>query len=196
MPPVINYSQDEDFYVARVRNVANTITIEDKRGDQFLTFNVEGLSDKLDKNNNLSDLTDVEAARQNLGVMTSSEVDEAYFQDTDWSSMTRGGSASPTGFDIKIRRLGKTVTITGKFENQSAVTGTPIATIPYSSIGESAKTSTRIYFSVNDVGELDRNRGMKLYVKEFVSGDTYLSIVPLSVVDLSGFVFTVTYIGS
>lgn len=196
-PPVTDYLVDEDFYIARVRNVSNIISIEDKRGTQFLTFNVEGMNDKLDKNNNLSDLTDKAIARANLGVSTSSEIEASYFNDSGWQPMTRGVAAATTGFDIKARRVGKTVTITGKFNNHGA-NGSPnalVASIPYSSIGLNAKTSTRIYFESGDISSLDRNRGYRMYIKDYESGDTSLQIKVLVSDQEIEMAFTVTYIG-
>lgn len=195
-PPVTGYLQDEHFYIARVQNIANSVTIEDKRGSQFLTFNVEGINDKLDKNNNLSDLTDVVAARANLGVITGAEIEAAYFSDSGWQNMTKGVGASSTGFDMKVRRYGKVVTITGRFTTGNGSPGALVASSLYSLIGNSARTPNRVYFSAQDVSSLDRNRGMKMYIKEYVEGDTNLQIIVLSsdqeVVDM---VFTVTYIG-
>ena len=195
-PPVTGYLQDEHFYIARVQNIANSVTIEDKRGSQFLTFNVEGINDKLDKNNNLSDLTDVVAARANLGVITGAEIEAAYFSDSGWQNMTKGVGASSTGFDMKVRRYGKVVTITGRFTTGNGSPGALVASSLYLLIGNSARTPNRVYFSAQDVSSLDRNRGMKMYIKEYVEGDTNLQIIVLSsdqdVVDM---VFTVTYIG-
>jgi len=72
--PVTNYVEDEQFYIARVNNVSGTVTVQDKRGNQFLTFNVEGVSDKLDRDENLGDLTDDSEARNNLDVYSKAEV--------------------------------------------------------------------------------------------------------------------------
>lgn len=195
-PPVTGYLIDEDFYIARIINNSGTVTIEDKRGDQFLTFNVEGMNNKLDKNNNLSDLTDVAAARANLGVLSSSEIASTYFSDSGWQSMTKGVGASSSGFNIKIRRYGKIVTITGTFNNVKA-NNSPnalIASILYSAIGE-AKTPIRIYHVIPDIGQFDKNRGLQVYVKEFESGDTTLQLKVLKSSDtVSDMVFTLTYI--
>lgn len=197
-PPVSDYLVDEDFYIARVRNVSNTISIEDKRGTQFLTFNVEGMNDKLDKNNNLSDLTDVAAARANLGVSSTLELQNAYFGDSGWQSMTRGVGAASAGYNIKIRRYGKIVTITGTFGNVGAnnAPNALVSSILYSAIGNGARTTNRIYYSITDVASGEENRGIQLYVKEYEAGDTTLQLKVLkSHQNVSDFVFTITYIG-
>lgn len=195
-PPVTGYLQDEHFYIARVQNIANSVSIQDKRGEQFLTFNVEGINDKLDKYNNLSDLTDVASARANLGVSSDAEINSAYFGDSGWQNMTQGVGASATGFYMKVRRYGKVVTITGRFTTGNGSPGAVVASSLYSLIGNGSRTPNRIYFSAQDISSLDRNRGMKMYIKEYVEGDTSLQIIVLSSdQDVSDMVFTVTYIG-
>lgn len=195
-PPITNYTENKDFYIARIQKNGGSVVIEDKRGTQFLTFNVEGVDNKLDKDQNLADLTDVAAARANLNVSTNEEISAAFFGDSGWQAMTRGVGANATGYDIKIRRFGKMITITGKFTTGNGSPGSIIASIPYSGIGNGARTVNKIYFTTNDISSLDRNRGMKAYVKQFVEGDTSLQlIIHSSDQEVTDMFFTVTYIG-
>lgn len=176
--PVTNYAPEEDFYIARVRNVAGTVTIQDKRGDQYLTFNVEGVADKLDKYLNLSDLTNTAAARANLGVSTSAEIEAAFFADSGWQVMTRNSSViSATGFDVKIRRIGKNICITGKFRcaGTMAATGNLLFSIPWTSIGgNTAKPTVRIFDQVQMISTENNNHGIQIYVDE--TETAYLAI--------------------
>lgn len=167
-PPVTGYIENKQFYIARVLNTGGTVTIEDKR-TEFWSFNIEGMSDKLDKNLNLSDLTDPSAARANLGVFSSDEVN-ALFYDSGWKDMSRGGAAAATPFSIKIRRVGKTCIVQGRFKTASTspVVGDLIARIPYTSIANSGAGETvqlvtyPVYFGCGS--ELDSshdvNRGL------------------------------------
>lgn len=194
-PPVSNFIEDKQFYIARVRNSAGSITIQDKRTDWW-TFNIEGISDKLDKYANLSDLTDVAQARANLGVSSTQELEEAYFHDTGWQNMNSGSAAASTNFSIKIRRFGNFTTITGKFNTGSSITpGAMVASIPYITIGVEARPSTDIYFTAGDISNLDRNRGMRMYVKAYTQGDTFLGIYVLNADEsVQNMSFTVTYV--
>lgn len=72
-PPTDGYIEDQTFYLARVQNNGGAITIQDKRVDWW-TFNVAGLTDKLSIYNNLSDVNDIDEARNNLGVYSKTEV--------------------------------------------------------------------------------------------------------------------------
>ena len=72
--PVINYVAEKDFYLARVKNVSGTITLQDKR-TEWWSFNIPGIGDKMVKSNNLSDLADLVESRANLDVYSTEEVD-------------------------------------------------------------------------------------------------------------------------
>lgn len=174
-PPTSNFVQDLQFYLARVKNVANVLTIQDKR-EEFLTFNVEGVSDKLDKAKNLSDLTDKAQARANLGVSTSAEIEAAFFQDTGWVNMTRGLNVDSAGFDMKIRRMGKNICITGKFKlNGNLVQNELLFSAPLSSLGgESAIPAFKIYHQCMVIETDQNNHGFQMYIDP--SDTNYLAI--------------------
>ena len=72
--PTVNYLPGLQFYLARVYNDSGTVTILDERFDWW-TFNIRGLSGKMDKTSNLGDIIDYVAARANLGVYSKAEVD-------------------------------------------------------------------------------------------------------------------------
>jgi len=190
--------ENEEFWLARVRNISGTVTVEDKR-EEYWTFYNKSLDEKLDKEANLSDVADVEEARQNLGIMTMADVGESFFSDTGWRVMDRGVAAATSEYDIKIRRKGSVTTITGKFGNNGANSspGAILASIPYATIGESAKTTTNIYFTAPVVDHLNRNRGVYAYVKSWVQGDANLEIKILKSDETKDlYCFTITYINS
>lgn len=166
--PITGYIEEKHFYIARVRNIGGVVEIEDKRSE-FWTFNIEGMSDKLDKNLNLSDLPDKSKARANLGVMSNDEVNSLLF-DSGWKEMSRGSSLAATPFSIKIRRVGKMCIVQGRFKtgSSSPSVGMLIARIPYSYIANTLENESPqiktfpIYFSCGT--ELDSshesNRGL------------------------------------
>lgn len=78
-PPTIGFVQDETFYIARVQNTGSSLTIQDKR-EEFWSFNVIGVADKLDRNNNLSELSSKSTARTNLEVLSESQSNARYLQ--------------------------------------------------------------------------------------------------------------------
>jgi hypothetical protein len=70
-----------------------------------------------------------------------------------------------------------------------------VAQIPYTTIGLSARATEKIYFESNQVADGISNRGVKMYVKEYVSGDNFLQIIVLdSFQDSADLSFTITYI--
>lgn len=71
--PTVGYTPDTQFYIARVKNTAGTVTIEDKR-EKYWNFNVPGVTDRLSKFENLNDLSNKEEARTNLDVYNKDEV--------------------------------------------------------------------------------------------------------------------------
>lgn len=175
-PPIIDFVSDKQFYLARVINNSGVIAIEDKR-TQFLTFNVEGVSNKLDKSANLSDLNNAATARANLGVMSAVET-AALFADSGWKNLVRGAAGSATDFNLKIRRIGKVCLVQGTFKGGSNTSPNAIiASIPYTELFASGQTvilpSVRHFFnpgaeftSGNQV-----NRGMFGYVPSSLESD-------------------------
>jgi len=189
--PVTNYIVDKQFYIARVRNSAGTVTIQDKR-EKFWAFNIEGMSDKLDRNNNLSDLTDVEAARNNLGVLSALQIANTYFHDSGWKPMTNGVAASSANFDLKLRRIGKLCIIQGTFTGGSDMSpNTMIASIPYIdfaySDGTLSRHSMKIYFFAGmQIGSDTNNRGCYGYVRESSENDSFLQLMVDNAYQMTG----------
>lgn len=71
--PDTTYEKDKMFYIARVKNNAGFVDVDNDNSNvraDFWEFNVVGLTDKLSKFSNLSDLSNVNAALSNLGFTT------------------------------------------------------------------------------------------------------------------------------
>jgi hypothetical protein len=84
------------------------------------------------------------------------------------TAMTRGAAASATGFDVKASRVGRTMTVTGKFTSvNNPPAGTVIASLPLASIAPGMTLSTRIRGFANEVSSDVDNRGMYFYVETF-----------------------------
>ena len=72
-PPSVGFEQDKMFYIARVKNNAGFVEVDNSNPyvrSEFWEFNVVGLTDKLSIFNNLSDLTNADTALSNLGLTT------------------------------------------------------------------------------------------------------------------------------
>lgn len=183
--PTTDFVADKQFYVARVVNNAGTITLQDKRTN-FLTFNVEGMSNKLDKTNNLSDLSDVAIARANLGVSSAEEIENTFFNNTGWLPMTRGSKVSSSGFSIKIRRIGKSCVIQGRFTvgGITLVDNDVVASIAYSSLKNSVtnyvyQNNEPVYFASSSefLASHEANRGFIGIVPQKSAVEDYLKLV-------------------
>lgn len=167
----------KDFVLARVVNNAGTVTIEDKRSDYIWEYFVKGVDDKLSATNDLSDLGDIPTARRNLEVITEDEVKDLLNVDsTGWKAMTGGSQIDTANFDIKVKRYGNFVNITGTFKVELGNVFADediVAFTSYQTIGDKAAPSTDIYFSVQPFGEKDSNYGMTLYIpKKSISSNT------------------------
>ena len=71
--PDLTFVQDKMFYIARVRNNAGFVSVDNTNPyvrAEFWEFNVVGLTDKLSRFENLADLQNADAALSNLGVTT------------------------------------------------------------------------------------------------------------------------------
>jgi hypothetical protein len=159
--------QDSEFWIARVINNSGTVTIVDKR-TEYWEYYIKGVSDKLTKTNNLSDLTDLAEARNNLDVYSKEEVDVLVSTDTvGWTSMNRAAAAQNTGFDLKVCRVGKTISISGRFKPAANVNGVDIATLSLSTIAEGLSLNNRIWSQSNEVSGGSTNYGITFYVETF-----------------------------
>lgn len=188
---------NEEFWIARVTNNSGAITIEDKR-TEYWTYFIRGVNDKLDRNLNLSDLQDVTVARNSLSVYSKSEVDNLLnLTEVGWTSMVRGSAAQEAAFDIKISRIGRTCTITGKF---LTVDGTPIdsivASIPLLTLAGSSETninlSSNIYWQGTTVDTTDKNRGIAFKIPPFGSSSD-LQLKVLESVQSCQVAFTISF---
>lgn len=160
--------QDSEFWIARVINNAGTVTITDKR-TEYWEYYIKGVSDKLTKTNNLSDLSDPAVARANLDVYSIGEVDALLNVDSvPWTSMNQGSSSQSTGFDLKASRIGRTITVSGKFKPISnAPVGSTLAFIAASVIAEGLSLSRKIYGSYTEISSNSVNRGIRYYIDLF-----------------------------
>lgn len=71
--PDLTFVQDKMFYIARVKNNAGFVDVDNANPyvrSEFWEFNVVGLTDKLSRFENLSDVINPDAALSNLGVTT------------------------------------------------------------------------------------------------------------------------------
>jgi hypothetical protein len=193
---------DKQFWVARVVSNGGVVTIQDKRDGYYWEYYIRGVSDKLDKNNNLNDLTNKPLARVNLGnVLTETEIRDLLNIDVvGWRGMEKGNKVNSSS-QFEIKREGNIVTITATFSLNAALVNTDIlASIPYSTIGLKAAPSYNIFFTIpllDDSG--DRNRGILAYIEKRTTQDV-LNIKINEVVFLTSdkvnkpMSFTVTYI--
>jgi len=183
-PPVTDYVADKEFYIARVINTAGTVTVQDKRASQYLTFNVEGMADKLSKTPSDWSFTSDEkvTARGKLDVLSAAET-QAYFGDSGWQDLTKGVAAWATGFEISIRRIGKHCIVQGTFLDGAGVNnGAIIATIPYTLLAANGIDSTRLTKQIrfpcgNEINTSHSdNRGMFGYIPASVPTDLYIEL--------------------
>jgi len=183
--PPAGLNTDVEFYLARVKNTAGTVVVTDKR-TQFITFNVEGMANKLDKSQNLADLDDAAVARENLGVMTSEDVQNNYFDDSGWLPMLKGAKISSTDYSLNIRRRGSNCVIQGRFTigGSTLIDGDVVASILYSSLKNSVsnyiyQNNQPVYFSAGEssLASHDANRGFIGIIPQKSAPEDYLKIV-------------------
>lgn len=160
--------QDKEFWIARVINNSGTVVIVDER-TEYWEYYIKGVSDKLTKQNNLSDVVSVPEARANLDVYSTEEVDIKLGTDNvGWTPLVRGTAASATGFDLQACRAGRIITISGKYKGTaSPVQGAIIASIPVATIAANLSLTNKIWSQSNDVSLGDTNKGIVFYVDVF-----------------------------
>ena len=159
--------QDLEFWIARVINNGGTVTIEDKR-TEYWEYYIKGVSDKLTKTENLNDLSDKATARTNLDVYSKEQVDVLVSADTvGWTSMNQAAAAQSTGFDLKVCRVGKTISISGRFKPAANTGGVDIATLSLSTIADGLSLTNRIWSQSNEISGGSKNYGISFYVETF-----------------------------
>lgn len=117
-------------------------------------------------NNNLSELSDKQEARVNLGnVLTNVEIQNSYFADTGWINMTNGTSVPLSDFTMKARMRGKTVCITGQFKlSSNPSVNETLFSVPKTAIGTDSVPNNKIVVQLNHIQDAQNNRGIQLYV--------------------------------
>ena len=165
--------ENEEFWIARVINNSGTVTVEDKRTGYFWEYYIRGVSDKLDKNQNLNDVANKSTARSNLGVLSEEDtLNLLNVDDSGWFTMDRGVHISSTNYEVKIRRLGSIVCITGKFQfTAQPEEAETLFSIAYSVIGDKAIPSVIIRSQVTFINGDDNNDGCGIYIDTDGSGD-------------------------
>lgn len=198
--PTANFVAGKQFYIARVRSVSGTVTVEDKRTD-YWTFNIEGIDDKLDKSQNLADVDSVSVSRQNLGVLSESEITNRIttsFNKTEWLTMQRGTAASATDFTMRVRHVGSVVNIVGRMRIPSTPSsGDELCFINYTQTTGNLsflRPTTRIFYTSAIVANNDENKGANVYIDE--TDTTKLSIQVIDAIDTDSllYYFNITYI--
>ena len=85
-----------------------------------------------------------------------------------WTAMSRGAAAQSTGFDIKISRIGKMLTISGSFNSvNDPGPGSVIASIPVATIAGGMSLTLPVWTTSNEISSNETNRGMRLYLDTF-----------------------------
>lgn len=98
----------------------------------------------------------------------SQEISQSY--DSDWQYMDRGTAASTSGFNVRIRRVGKLCIVQGTFVNGNMQTNSTIASIDYSKLYLPNEIITgptqRVYFFIGPqvASNNDTNHGAFGYV--------------------------------
>lgn len=115
-PPTINYIPNKTFYLARVISNSGVVTVTDKRTDYWM-FNVPALKEKLAKNQNLSDLTDLVAARNNLDVYSKEEIGVVTSPMNSHNQVVGVTDITCTGLANRIDIPAMTITYTPKGNN-------------------------------------------------------------------------------
>lgn len=193
----------KEFWIARVTNSSGTIvSITDKREDYYWEYYIRGVTDKLDKNKNLSDLTNTSAARSNLGdILTRDEVNNLLnLSEVGWTSMNRGEAAQESDFYIFFSRIGKSCTITGRFlTSVNSTQGSVIAFIPWSTVSGSTGTPVQLSAKIRhqtttvDAVGSGKNRGVRFYVDGTTGGSADMRLIIEEAIDQINAHFTLTF---
>lgn len=85
-----------------------------------------------------------------------------------YTAMIRGSAAIATDFDIKISRVGRSMTITGQFKQvDNAPQNSVIAEIPLDQIAVGYSLSAKIWMKSNEISSDIDNRGVQFFVDTF-----------------------------
>lgn len=128
---------NEEFWLARIINNSGTVTIEDKR-DEYWEYYIRGVSDKLTKSNNLSDVDSSSVSRTNLDVYSKGETDDQIT------------NALAVGFKLRLRANVSSAGTATKLDGDLLVSAVRNSTGKYTVTHNLGSTNYQILPSVTD----------------------------------------------